>query len=94
MQLVRRVDSMPQDEEGGGRPRGIKDEIVWIEKARRAVLLEYRARSNQEQELKRLLPWLGCVAPAEDELQHREAELRRLSSDKRTARLANWRENG
>ena len=65
----------------------------WIRKARRAVLLEFRKRSKQEeQEYQNARTWLGGVTPAEDELQHRETDLRRRISEKKEARLAKWKE--
>ena len=68
---------MPQDEEGAACSKGIKDEMVWTRKARRAVLLEHRTRNNQEeQDLRNILHWLGGVTPAEDDMQHKETELR------------------
>ena len=88
---MKRVISMPQDEESTGCTRWIREEVVWTRKARRATLLEHRRRDTQEeQEFTNILSWLGGVTPAEDALQLRATELRRLISDKRTARLAKW----
>ena len=46
--LEKRLVSMPQDEEGAGCEKGVREEIVWIRKARRLAYLEYARENKQE----------------------------------------------
>ena len=79
--LVKRTVSMPQDQEGQGCTTEFRQKVVWVHKAKLALLSGCRPRNTSEE-----------VEHQSDKLATFEEKLREEATGKRRDRLHTWRE--